>query len=85
MEENRYVVVALPGAELQGNKIEKVNIRGVESCGMLCSEKDLGLAVNSEGIILLENSYTLGKPIYEEVYKDLDDVLFVINITGSHH
>lgn len=83
VEENRYVVVALPGAELQGNKIEKVNIRGVESCGMLCSEKDLGLAVNSEGIILLENSYTLGKPIYEEVYKDLDDVLFVINITPN--
>lgn len=80
---NKYVAVALPGAELQGNKIDKVIIRGVESYGMLCSEKELGLAIHSEGIIIKEGEYKLGEPIYKSFYPDLDDVLFVINITPN--
>lgn len=83
VEINKYVAVALPGAELQGNKIEKVIIRGVESCGMLCSEKELGLAIHSEGIIIKEGEYKLGEPIYKSLYPDLDDILFVINITPN--
>ncbi|MCX7770825.1 MAG: phenylalanine--tRNA ligase subunit beta [Proteobacteria bacterium] len=83
VEEGKNAVLALPGAELQGNKIEKVNIRGVESNGMLCSEKDLGLAIYSEGIILSNENLKLGKPVYQELYRDLDDVLLEINITPN--
>lgn len=83
VEINKCVVVALPGSELQGSRIEKVSIRGVESCGMLCSEKDLGLAIHSDGIILSEGNHKLGEPIFKSLYPDLDDVLFVINITPN--
>ena len=37
------VIVALPGARLPGGEIKKGVIRGVESNGMLCSIKELGL------------------------------------------
>ena len=44
------VVVALPGAVLPGDfKIKKSKIRGVESLGMLCSEKEMGLAEDKIG------------------------------------
>ena len=37
------VIVALPGAKLPGGEIKQGKIRGVESNGMLCSIKELGL------------------------------------------
>lgn len=80
---DQNVVLALPGALVQGNKIEKVTIKGVESYGMLCSEKELGLAISSDGIIILPNDLTIGKNILEEAYKDLDDVILNINITPN--
>jgi len=83
VEENKNVVLALPEAEILGNKIEKVNIKGIDSTGMICSEKELGLAVHSEGIILLDDNLKPGKYIYEEAFPDLDDVLFEINITPN--
>ena len=49
------VVVATVGACLPGDfKIKKSKIRGVESQGMLCSEKELGLSEESAGIMILE-------------------------------
>ncbi|MBY0384263.1 phenylalanine--tRNA ligase subunit beta, partial [bacterium] len=54
-----YVIAALPGAVLPGDfAIKKSKIRGVESLGMLCSQKELGLSAEGEGIITL----TSGKP-----------------------
>ena len=37
------VIVALIGAKLPGGEIKKGKLRGVESCGMLCSIEELGL------------------------------------------
>lgn len=49
------VAVATPGAALPGGvKIKKAKIRGVESCGMICSERELGLSDAHEGIMVLE-------------------------------
>ncbi len=49
------VVVALPGARMpDGNKIRKAKLRGVASEGMICSEVELGLGVESDGIMELE-------------------------------
>ncbi|NTV53068.1 MAG: phenylalanine--tRNA ligase subunit beta, partial [Candidatus Firestonebacteria bacterium] len=57
------VPVALEGAVLPGDfKIKRAKIRGVESCGMICSEKELGLAENSEGIMHLLKDTPLGTP-----------------------
>lgn len=48
------VLWARPGAELPGGmKIGKRAIKGVESAGMICSEKELGLGEDHDGIIVL--------------------------------
>jgi phenylalanyl-tRNA synthetase beta chain len=58
------VPVALEGALLPGDfKIKRAKIRGVESRGMICSEKELGLAESSEGIMHLPADAPLGTPV----------------------
>ncbi|MEW6775263.1 MAG: phenylalanine--tRNA ligase subunit beta, partial [Bdellovibrionota bacterium] len=57
------VAVALVGAELPGGmKIERTKIRSVESSGMICSEKELGFAEKSQGILVLEGEPGKSKP-----------------------
>lgn len=52
-----FVAVALEGAELpNGLKIKKAKLRGVESCGMLCSASELGFAAVNSGILELDAS-----------------------------
>mgnify|MGYP003608046438 CR=1 FL=1 len=62
-------------------KISKSKIRGVESCGMLCSEKELGLGENHDGIIELDKDIELGKNV-AEIF-GLDDVVIDINLTPN--
>ena len=45
-----------------GTKLKKSKIRGVESSGMLCSERELGLSDEHEGIIDLEGDFAAGSP-----------------------
>ena len=47
------VPCALVGAELPGISIKQAKVRGVESFGMLCSEKELGLAAEATGLLEL--------------------------------
>ncbi len=76
------VIVALPGAVLPGNFAIKVSkIRGEESEGMLCSEKELGLKGTSDGIIILPEQATVGDA-FAKYYK-LDDVVFDVKITPN--
>ncbi|MDI6757416.1 MAG: phenylalanine--tRNA ligase subunit beta [Endomicrobiia bacterium] len=49
----QIVPFAKIGAKIQGIEIKKAKLRGVESEGMICSEKELGLADSSEGIMTL--------------------------------
>lgn len=75
-------VLARPGniIPLYGEKLEKGIIRGVESCGMLCSERELNLSDNHEGIIDLDTDLPAGTPIID-YYKP--DVIFDINVTPN--
>jgi phenylalanyl-tRNA synthetase beta chain len=78
------VVVALPGAVLPGDfAIKHSKIRGVESGGMLCSEKELGLKKEgeSEGILILHKDAPIGKPFAE--FMGLDDVLMDLKVTPN--
>ncbi len=76
------VVVALPGAVLPGNFAIKLSkIRDVESQGMLCSEKELGLSTESEGIVILPADAPIGTPFAE--YKGLDDIVFELKVTPN--
>ena len=58
------VPLALPGAELTGGlKIRASKLRGVESEGMLCSAKELGVAEDAAGLLILSSEAKIGTPI----------------------
>ncbi|MBK9322719.1 MAG: phenylalanine--tRNA ligase subunit beta [Bdellovibrionaceae bacterium] len=79
---NDRVIVALPGAVLPGNfVIKKAKVRGVESGGMLCSYKELGLANESDGIAILNPAAPIGQPFAE--YGGYDDVIFELKVTPN--
>lgn len=76
------VIVALPGAVLPGNfAIKKAAVRGVDSGGMLCSLKELGLAKESEGIAILPKEAPVGKSYAE--YGGYDDITFELKVTPN--
>lgn len=80
------VVVALPGAILPGNfEIKTAKVRGVESGGMLCSAKELGLKPESfpgaDGIVILPADAPIGRPFAE--YMGFDDVVLDIKVTPN--
>ena len=53
-EAGDHIVTAMIGAELPGGlKIKKSKLRGVESCGMNCSARELGLSGDHSGIMIL--------------------------------
>jgi len=58
------VAVAQIGSKLpDGTKLRKAKIRGVESQGMICSERELGLSQESEGIWVLPGTPDVGAPL----------------------
>ncbi|GHU46491.1 phenylalanine--tRNA ligase beta subunit [Betaproteobacteria bacterium] len=76
------VPCALPGAVLPGNfKIKTAKVRGIESAGMLCSAKELGIAEDASGLLVLPEDAPVGKSIRE--YLDLDDHLYTLKLTPN--
>src|SRR6476620_7832000 len=58
------VPLALPGTKLpNGTEIRKSKLRGVESEGMLCSAKELGVAEDAAGLLILSPEAKVGSPI----------------------
>jgi phenylalanyl-tRNA synthetase beta chain len=45
--------------------LERMKIRGIESNGMICSEFELGLGEDAEGILILDESVVVGTPLAE--------------------
>ncbi len=74
-------VLALPGTELPGLSIRTATLRGVESHGMLCSEKELGLSENHAGIIELEPSTPVGVSVNGSY--ELPDTILELEITPN--
>ena len=76
------VPCALPGAILPGDfKIKPTKMRGVESGGMLCSGKELGVPEDVDGLMLLPADAPVGQNIRD--YLGLDDSLFTLKITPN--
>jgi len=76
------VPLATVGAVLPGGlKIEKAKLRGVESFGMLCSARELGLSAEASGLLILPPEVKPGTPIGEAL--GLDDVLLEVNVTPN--
>lgn len=75
-------VLATVGAQLPGGlKIAAAKLRGVESRGMLCSAKELGLADSSAGILELPADAPLGASL--RGYLALDDFTVELNVTPN--
>ncbi|NNJ98740.1 MAG: phenylalanine--tRNA ligase subunit beta [Gammaproteobacteria bacterium] len=76
------VALARVGAVLPGDfRIKPAKLRGVASAGMLCSEKELGLAEQSDGILELPAEAPIGAPLRD--YLELDDNVIEIDLTPN--
>lgn len=76
------IALAQPGSVLPGDfKIKKSKIRGQVSMGMLCSEKELALADEAEGILILSPDLPLGQPVFDAL--KLKDFQIEIGLTPN--
>jgi len=76
------VPCALPGATLPGDfQIKIAKVRGIESSGMLCSAKELGIAEDASGLLILPADAPVGQDIRS--YLDLDDRLLTLKLTPN--
>ena len=74
-------VYASPGTVIpkNGMKLSVAKIRGVESFGMLCSEAELNLSEESEGIIELKNKLKIGDNFFTENLDPMIDISITPN------
>ncbi len=76
--------LAVEGTKLSGGiTVKKTTIRGVPSCGMLCSLRELGLGEDHSGIIELPPEAAAGTPISELFH--LPDTVFVVDNKSLTH
>lgn len=80
------VIVADLGCVLyDGDKefvIKKSKLRGVESCGMICAEDEIGVGTSHDGIIVLPDDAVVGTPA-AQYYNLESDWLIEIDITAN--
>jgi phenylalanyl-tRNA synthetase beta chain len=75
------VILAQIGTKIGGLVIKKTKIKGIESSGMLCSEKELGLSEDHRGIINLPGNTPIGIPLGQLF--QLPDQVFELEITPN--
>ena len=87
---DQKVAVGLVGATVPHNQhdpggkpfvLGKVKLRGVESSGMICSAKELGLGSDADGILVLEPDAVVGTPLAAHLKRI--DVVYEIGITPN--
>jgi phenylalanyl-tRNA synthetase beta chain len=77
-----HVPCALEGAALPGGvAIKRTTMRGVESRGMLCSAKELGIADDDAGLLALAPTLPVGTPVREALA--LDDTIITLKLTPN--
>lgn len=85
--EGMKVPCALVGARLPGaspdqaSEIKAATMRGVESRGMLCSARELGLSENHNGLLKLPEDAPVGRDVREVL--SLDDRIFTVKLTPN--
>lgn len=75
------VPCARPGAKLPGIEIKVAKVRGVESFGMLCSTKELGLEGAADGLMVLDDDAPVGEDF--RAWLNLDDTLITLKLTPN--
>ncbi|MCW7491842.1 phenylalanine--tRNA ligase subunit beta [Leptospira sp. 2 VSF19] len=77
------VPLALPGTKLDGKEILDSELRGVRSQGMYCSEKELGLALESSGVLIFPENTTIGISV-RKLFLWEDTILTIDNKSITH-
>ena len=62
-------------------RIRQAKVRGIESFGMLCSSKELGLPEESDGLLILPGDAPVGEDLRR--YLDFDDHLYTLKLTPN--
>ncbi|PDW40903.1 phenylalanine--tRNA ligase subunit beta [Helicobacter pylori] len=81
---NQFAPIALKGAIIGSTTIAKTELRGVESCGMICSSSELGFPKINDGILELDESVgelVLGKELNE--YAPFNTHVLEISLTPN--
>ena len=85
VKKNQYVPIALIGCNINDElKIQKTQLRGIDSFGMICSSKEINLPKIDDGILELDDSIgelILGKNLKD--YQLLNDDLIEIELTAN--
>jgi len=82
MKAGDKVPTAIDGATLPGGfKIANRKMRGIQSCGMMCSARELGLGEDHSGLMILDPATPIGADIRPVL--GLDDVVFEIEVTPN--
>ena len=82
VQEGMQAPVATIGTALpNGLTIKRAKLRGTESHGMLCSEKELGISDDAAGLMELPAAFAAGTPLAEAL--GLDDVVMQLEITPN--
>jgi phenylalanyl-tRNA synthetase beta chain len=76
------VPVVLPGSMMSdGTRLRAARLRGLESYGMMMSERELGISADHGGILLLDDSYELGRPVAD--YFPIGETVLDIDVTPN--
>jgi phenylalanyl-tRNA synthetase beta chain len=75
------VPCARPGAKLPGFEIKVAKVRGIESFGMLCSTRELGLEGEADGLMVLPADAPVGEDLRN--WLNLNDTLFTLKLTPN--
>jgi len=83
------VPLALPGCTLPSAPgqppftIKVSKMRGVESQGMMCSARELGIAEDAEGLLILPEDAKIGQPFAQHLGRAAGDVIYDLEITPN--
>jgi phenylalanyl-tRNA synthetase beta chain len=76
------VPLATPGTRMPaGHRIDRASLRGVDSQGMLCSAKELGLDEDASGLLILPGDAVPGTPLARVL--GIEDVVLEVNVTPN--
>lgn len=77
----KHVVVAPIGSTIPGMTLKPVSLRGVDSEGMICSLKELGLAEEGSGIYHFSEEVVVGRPLAKHIHHD--EKILEIDVTPN--
>ncbi|MFC1479277.1 phenylalanine--tRNA ligase subunit beta [Planctomycetota bacterium] len=77
------VALALPGAVINDTVVEETKIRGIQSLGMILSERELSISDDHSGIMVIDDSLELGTPFAKAF--GMDDVILNIDNHAITH